>query len=128
MTRIGNSSCLESEKANSAKPGNAILPNGIIQTTSGFLDIPVKPVVVAVARVFRRGDFPSQGQANPRPGLTGRSYNFGVDRQAKYAARQKVSIVPPPIWRLAFPDRSTVPGSATATLGCALCSNPGETA
>jgi hypothetical protein len=30
----------------------------------------------AVARVFRRGDFACNWQANPRPGKTGTSYNI----------------------------------------------------
>jgi hypothetical protein len=39
--------------------------------------------VVAVARVFRRGDFRGHWRAKPCPGLTGTSYNFGAAGRAK---------------------------------------------
>jgi hypothetical protein len=59
---------------------------------------------VAVARVpdyvgmhsphFRRGDFSSNWQANPRPGLTGTSYNFGATGREKTKALCETSTRP----------------------------------
>src|SRR5713101_1857152 len=43
-------------------------------------------LVVAVARVFRRGDFPCDRHPNPLPGKTGTSYNFGAIARAKFTA------------------------------------------
>src|SRR5882762_9555793 len=53
-----------------------------------------RPAVVAVARVFRRGDFPSQWQPNPRPGRAGTSYNFGSARPTKNAVSYGMSTEP----------------------------------
>jgi hypothetical protein len=33
---------------------------------------------------FRRGDFPCNGQPNPRPGLIGTSYNFRAPDERTY--------------------------------------------
>jgi len=46
----------------------------------------------AVARVFRRGDFPCNWQSNPRPGKTGTSYNFAAGRQVAERIRDRLKV------------------------------------
>jgi hypothetical protein len=70
---------------------------------------------VAVARVFRRGDFSSNWQANPRPGQTGTSYNFGVTERARTEAPCGTSTTPFDL----LIQTGGVEGHLVATLICA---------
>jgi len=70
------------------KRGSAkVLSNGVTQfvAEAGLVDLLLIPMI-AVARDFRRVDFPRDWQAKPRPGKTGTSYNFGAAGRLKTTA------------------------------------------